>query len=350
MPTVAHIVTTGNFAGVERYVCDVAAETASRGWEVAVIGGNADRMPSAVGDSVRWEPGATPLQSLRSVLRLGRRDICHAHMTAAEAAAVATRPAHRAAVVSTRHFAARRGASRPGRIVAPWIGARLAREIAVGEFVAGHLERPPAAVIASGVPKSPCLWRSTNRVVLVLQRLEPEKDTLTALRAWQASRLADEGWSLRVVGEGSQQKMLKQWVASEAIPAVMFVGWTADTTRELRRAGILLASAPAEPFGLAVLEAMAAGVPVVACASGGHLETVGLLAGASLFPPGNAAGAATALRSILSRSVRSQMSTEGRRLVAERFTIERHVDRLLAQYEAARAKSASRALITAPRH
>ena len=59
MPRVVHIVTTGHFAGVERYVCDVAVETASRGWEVAVVGGNATRMPAALGNRVRWEPGTT---------------------------------------------------------------------------------------------------------------------------------------------------------------------------------------------------------------------------------------------------------------------------------------------------
>ena len=205
MPRVVHIVTTGHFAGVERYVCDVAAETASRGWDVAVVGGHSTRMPAALGNRVRWEPGTTALDALRSVRRLGRSDVCHAHMTAAEAIAVATRRLHRGRVVSTRHFAARRGASRAGRIVAPWIAAGLAREIAIGSFVAGQLERSPDAVVVSGVPQSPCLWAAANRVVLVLQRLEPEKDTITALDAWRTSRLADEGWSLRVVGEGSQR-------------------------------------------------------------------------------------------------------------------------------------------------
>ena len=343
MPRVFHIVISStHFGGVERYVCDVAAETASRGWEVAVVGGDTDRMSAALGTRVRWEPGSTPLQSLRSVLRLGRWDISHAHMTAAEAIAVATRRVHRAPVVSTRHFAAMRGASRVGRVIAPWIANGLAREFATGEFVAQHLERPPAAVVLSGVPQSRCLWRPTNRVVLVLQRLAVEKDTVTALRAWQASQLVADGWSLRVVGEGSQQRELERLVASEAIRGVVFTGGTDNVAGELQRAGILLASAPGEPFGLAVLEAMAAGVPVVACASGGHLETVGLVEGAAMFPPRDPAAAATALRSLLSDSKRARMSAEGQRIVAERFTVTQHVDRLLAQYEAVQAEATAR--------
>jgi len=335
MPRVVHIVTTKHFAGVERYVCDVAAETASRGWDVAVVGGHSRRMPAVLGNRVRWEPGTTALDALRSVRRLGRSDVCHAHMTAAEAIAVATRRLHRGQVVSTRHFAAKRGASRAGRIVAPWIAAGLAREIAIGTFVAGRLERPPDAVVVSGVPQSPCLWTASNRVVLVLQRLEPEKETITALGAWQASRLAEEGWMLRVVGDGSQRAALERWVASAGVSGVTFTGWTDDVPRELRAAGILLASAPAEPLGLAVLEAMAAGVPVVASASGGHLETVGQLAGPALFPPGDRVGAASALRSLLSGPERARLSAEGRRLLARCFSIERHVDRLLIEYETA---------------
>jgi glycosyltransferase involved in cell wall biosynthesis len=342
MPRVVHIVTTAGFAGVERYVCNVAAATAARGWDVAVVGGDRERMAAALADGVRWAPGSSALESLRSVLRLGRSDVAHAHMTVAEAIAVATRAAHRAPVVSTRHFAARRGASRAGRIAAPWIAKHLAREIAAGEFIAQHLERPPTAVVVDSVPQSACLWRATNRVVLVLQRLEAEKDTLTALRAWQTSRLIADGWSMRVVGEGSQRRELERRVESESIDGVEFTGWTNDVADELGRAGILLASAAAEPLGLSVLEAMAAGVPVVASASGGHLETIGATDGAQLFPPGNAPAAAVALRALHDDSMRARMSAAGRRVVAERFTIERHVDGLLRQYEAARAGAGPR--------
>jgi glycosyltransferase involved in cell wall biosynthesis len=341
MPRVVHIVTTANFAGVERYVCDVATETARRGWDVAVVGGHPERMPTALGDEVRWRPGHTAFGSVSSVLRLGRRDVCHAHMTIAEAVAVATRRVHCARIVSTRHFAAPRGASRAGRIVAPWIAARLAREIAMSEFVARHLERPPSAVAIGGVRPCPCLWRSTNRVVLVMQRLEPEKETLTALRAWQLSQMVDEGWTLRVVGEGSQRGSLELCAAREGIAGVTFADWTANVRGELEGAGILLAPAPADSFGLGVVEAMAAGVPVAACASGGHLETVGLLPEAALFAPRDGAATAATLRSLLSEEARARISSEGRRLVTERFTIERHVDLLLTQYDAARAGRAS---------
>src|SRR5882724_600699 len=127
MPSVVHVVTTGKFAGVERYVCNTAAELAGRGWDVTVVGGSAGHMPRALGSDVRWLPGATTIESTRSLIKLGRQDVCHAHMTIAEAVAMAARPFHRSAIVSTRHFAARRGSSPAGRVFAPVIAAGIDR-------------------------------------------------------------------------------------------------------------------------------------------------------------------------------------------------------------------------------
>src|SRR4051812_357409 len=151
MPSVVHVITTERFAGVERYVSEVARETAARGWETSVVGGDPMRMPQALGADVRWRPGAGPLSAVRSLAALGRHDVCHAHMTLAEAAALAARPFPRARVISPRHFAAPRGSTRAGGLAAKWIGPRLARQIAVSDFVARQLERPPDAVIRNGV-------------------------------------------------------------------------------------------------------------------------------------------------------------------------------------------------------
>jgi glycosyltransferase involved in cell wall biosynthesis len=341
MQRVVHVVVTSRLAGVERYVANTASELADRDWEVLVIGGDPRRMPQALAADVRWLPGATPIQAFRSLARIGRQDICHVHMTFAEAVGVAGRPLHRAPIVSTRHFAAARGSSPVVRALSPLISAQLAREIAVSRFVASRMERSPDAVLLNGVPPTPCLWRASSRVVLVLQRLEPEKDTLTALRAWQASRLWEDGWSLRVVGDGSERPMLEAWAQSQRIDAVTFAGWADDAEGELARAGVLLAPAPSDSVGLAVLEAMAAGVPVAASKGGGHLETAGRVREAPSFAAGDADEAATVLRLLLADAVRQRISAASRELVATDFSIDRHVDGLLTEYEAAHHETMS---------
>lgn len=336
MPRVVHVAVTRNAAGVERYVCAVAVELAKRDWAVSVVGGDPERIPALLPEEVRWLPGGEPFEALRSLRALGRQDVCHAHMTVAEAVSVASRPLHRAPVVTTRHFAARRGSSLPGRILAPLIARGLSREIAISEFVAAHTERAPDAVLRNAVPASPNLWHPSSRVVLVLQRLDAEKDTITALRAWEASRMWEEGWSLRIVGTGDEQGGLERWADRREIPAVTFAGWVSDVSSELASAGMLLATAPAEPFGLSVVEAMAAGVPVVAAAGGGHLETVALLDEPWLFPPGDAEAAAHGLQGLLPDASRAAASRAGRELVASQFSLSAHVDQLIDEYQEAR--------------
>ena len=335
MPSVVHIVTTNEFAGVERYVCNTATELTRRGWDVTVVGGHPRHMREALAEDVAWLPGATPTQALRSLAKLGKQDICHAHMTVAEAVAIAAKPLHGAVTVSTRHFGARRGSSIMGRLLAPLISAVLDRQIAVSNFVAARIERAPDAVVRNGISPLPQVWQPSNRVVLVLQRLEREKDTLTALRAWKQSRLFEEGWSLRVVGEGAERAKLEEWVTANRVSGVVFAGQTLDVESEFARAGILLAPGQSDSFGFGVVEAMSAGVPVVASAAGGHLETVGQIAEAPLFPPGDADAAAAALRALVSEERRTALSSAGRELAFEEFTIDRHVTGLLVEYEAA---------------
>lgn len=170
-----------------------------------------------------------------------------------------------------------------------------------------------------------------------MHRLEKEKDTLTALRAWQASNLSDEGWTLRIVGDGSQRGDLNDWVRANEVREVTFAGWRQAVSEEFARAGLFLAPAPAEPLGLGVLEAMAAGVPVVAARGGGHLETVGLLPDARLFRPLDPASAAEAIRSFVPDDARTAASERGRAMVEARYTIAHHVDQLLAEYATARS-------------
>lgn len=184
---VAHVVVTGNFAGTERYVCTVANHTAQRGLRIAVVGGDPRRMRAELNDEVSWFPGASLMQAGAALITLGRVSVCHAHLTLADALSVALRHWHRGQIVSTRHIAAPRGSSRAGALLSPWIARHVDCEIAISHYVAERLQQPPDVVIHNAVPGAPAQWSAENRSVLVLQRLEAEKDTATALRAWKSS-------------------------------------------------------------------------------------------------------------------------------------------------------------------
>ena len=91
----------------------------------------------------------------------------------------------------------------------------------------------------------------------------------------------------------------------------------------MQATGILLAPAAAEGLGLTVLEAMAAGLPVVAAGAAGHLETMGAAAEPAVFPPGDAVTAAALLARLADDvDLRDAYGAELQVIQRDRFTVE----------------------------
>lgn len=328
---VVQVVRSDSFAGVERYICDVSAELVTRGWEVAVIGGDPAMMVRTLPPTVRHVPARTTAAALRALIALGPLPLVHAHMTAAEAASVLSRPVTRTRVVATRHFAATRGQHPVVRALSALLSRAIAREIAISRFV-GERVGASAEVLLNGVPDVDGVLDAASRTVLVMQRLQAEKDTATALRAFAASGLADEGWRLVIAGRGPESGGLGALADELGVRAsVELSGFVADPARLRAEAAIFLASAPAEPFGLSVVEAMAAALPVVVADGGAHREVVadaGLL-----FPPGDVDVAAALLRRLAHRpDERAELGRRARARQRTELSLRRHVDRLEELY------------------
>jgi glycosyltransferase involved in cell wall biosynthesis len=331
--SIAHVVATDNFAGVERYISYVAPLQAAAGWDVIVIGGNSDDMARTLGSSVRHVSGSTLQAAAKALVRFrGQCDLVHAHMTTAEFAAVATVPFHRAKVVTTRHFAALRGSTDPARIAGRVLVRGLAAQISISQFVADSIHEP-SVIIPNGVPHAVAATRGTHRV-LVAQRMEAEKDTHLALEAWAKSRLAEQGWTLAFAGRGSQESSLRGRARDLGVDkSVEFLGFVDDLNSELDDASIFLATALAEPFGLSVAEAMAKGVPVVASAAGAHRETVGAVAPELLFEPGDSDACAELLRRVAEDHTKVPWGARLRACQQAEFSLDGHVVRLLSLYD-----------------
>lgn len=326
---IVHVVLSTRFAGVERHIASLAAGQAAIGHRVRVAGGDPTAMRAILsGTGVGVLPAASLLRTARVVDNNRHADILHVHMTAAEAAAVLSPRAWRIPVVSTRHFARRRGASRAGHLAAPVIPRRIAAEISVSDYVAGHIGAP-SIVVHPGVPVVTARFPAEQResTVLVVQRLEAEKRTDVAVRAFARSGLAQLGWRLDVVGDGAQRAMLERLAGQFGIAAsTRFLGHRDDVMHLINRAGMLLAPCPVEALGLSVLEAMAAGLPVVASGAGGHLETVGSVAEAALFAAGDADAAAARLVALASDlDLRERYGAALQEVQRQRFTIEAQV-------------------------
>lgn len=331
---ITQVIVTDAFAGTERYAIEIGSELARRGHDVRVVGGAAGAMQRLLPPEVGWRPGSTAPQAVRELVRGGRRDIVHSHITKADFAAMMAAPATGGARISTRHITARRGWSPTAARLARVVRAGLAQELAVSAFVADAVETTVDQVVVNGVRSVPDVTAGRERVVLVAQRLAAEKETLLALHAWAASGLAERGWELQVAGDGPQRDEVA--AAAESVPGVRLLGWVDDMDRLLDSAAILLAPASAEPCGLTVLEAMAHGLPVVAPHSGGPLETLGRLPGAATFAAGDVAGAAAQLRRLADDDdARAAYGIALRTLQRRELTLEVHVDRLESIYLAA---------------
>jgi glycosyltransferase involved in cell wall biosynthesis len=145
--------------------------------------------------------------------------------------------------------------------------------------------------------------------------------------------ICGDGWKL-----AAMRRLAERLGVSER---VHFRGWVGaeQLARELAEASIVaVPSLWPEPFGLAGIEAFAAGRPVVASATGGIGDWLHDGVNGLSVEPGDAGALARALNDLLADPDRqATMGRAGRRTVAERFTREHHVAALIEAYGRARA-------------
>ena len=331
--SIVHAVRSDGFAGVERYVATVADELAKRQHRVTVIGGDPVAMRNVIANrAVTVVPGATTSRVARELARHARGvDIVHVHMTAAETAALVAWPLVRKPTIATRHFASRRGSTIARRTVAPLIRRMLVTEIAISDFVA-RASGPGVRTLRNGVPIDDPV-DPAKPVVLVAQRLAPEKNTGEALEAWVRSGLGARGWELWIAGDGGDRPGLEAQAAALDAVGVRFLGRREDMKCLRASAGMFLAPAPAEPFGLSVAEAMACGLPVVAAAGGGHLETVARATPDCVYPPGDVVRCAELLAGLASDVARRrQIGASLQAFQRQALTLDAHIDGLVGIY------------------
>jgi glycosyltransferase involved in cell wall biosynthesis len=127
---------------------------------------------------------------------------------------------------------------------------------------------------------------------------------------------------LAIAGEGPDRPALEERIRRHALgSSVMLLGDRKDIGALLGACDLFVFPSHNEGFGLALLEAMAAGRPVVATRLPVFLEFVEEGTCAELFTGGNSADLARAILTVLDDPARMEsMGREGRRIVTERFT------------------------------
>jgi len=171
------------------------------------------------------------------------------------------------------------------------------------------------------------------RVLTHVSNFRPLKRVEDVVRIFAAVR-AEIPSRLDLVGEGPERARIEDLVASLGLrDHVRFLGESGDLVALLQQSDLFLLPSQTESFGLAALEAMACGVPVVATDVGGVAEVVvdgetGFLAAA-----GDVASMTTHARRLLTDEVlRQRMSHAARHLAVTRFRLSPAVDRYEATY------------------
>lgn len=153
-------------------------------------------------------------------------------------------------------------------------------------------------------------------------RLHPDKDQATLLRGFaQALPQLPAGARLAILGKGRLEQSLKALAVELGVAAqVDFVGQVPEARRYFPAFDVFALSSDHEPFGMVLLEAMVAGVPVAATACGGASEVVEGVG--VLFPLGDATALARSLQLLagMSEQQREQCKAGALERLHERFS------------------------------
>lgn len=331
---VLHVIVSDQFAGVEQFVLRLALQQVADGHEVRVAGGDPDVLAGALrAAGARFAPARGISEAIRAI-RASDAQVVNSHMTAADIAAIGARMLGRRhpALVSTRHFALRRGTRGPAGVYRA-IERLLDAEIAISHAVANAIG-VPSTVVHSGIDTPPLSGAPRERTVLMAQRLQPEKRTDVGIRAFAASGIAADGWTLEIAGVGPLGPELVSLADRLGVSeSVRLLGFRHDLPERMQRAGMLLATTPNEGLGLTVMEAMGAALPVVAVDAGGYTELLSGVEGAELFPADDAGAAAHRLRGLADDSAaRDKLGRAQRARQAKAFTLRAQADGTAAVY------------------
>jgi glycosyltransferase involved in cell wall biosynthesis len=167
------------------------------------------------------------------------------------------------------------------------------------------------------------------RVLLCVSRLVKQKGVDVAVRALPVVRERHPDAVLVVLGEGPERAELGG-------EGVYLLGRVGDPAAWYRRAEVLVHPARWEGFGLAILEAMLAAVPVVATRVSSIPEIVRDGETGLLVPPDDPEALAAALDRVLSeKTLRVAYGEAGLRRARDEFSVERMARRTLEVYEQA---------------
>lgn len=313
--------------GVQSHVRGLAAALLERGHEVRVLAPGRGRaretwvrfvsLPYSISYAGTVAPigvGPYSVRAIRRQIGAFSPDVVHVHEPFTPSTSMYTAlSASGTPVVATFHAYLNR--SRLLAVAAPVlrpVAKRIARSIAVSSaaaaFASGPLGYLPT-IIPNGVDTKAFAEAGTvapsglpdGRVVLWVNRLDPQKGFSVALGAFGRMARANDDLTLVVAGDGPERD-LERALPSELRDRIVMLGNVPHDTLPGYFAAADAFISPAtgqESFGIVLIEAMAAGAPVVASDIPGYREVVTSGENGLLVPSGSAEALADAVGAVL---------------------------------------------------
>lgn len=331
------------FGGGERHLADLSNALVDLGDEVyaASVTGSPlwselSFLPNESMLPLRRENYVKNVASLAAFIRAHDIEIVHAHAARDyHLAALAVKLASRSRLVLTRHTLF------PLRRINKPILSGASRVIAVSQAVAeslrqnGVIDSSKITVIQNGIDtdrfaKSVSSASDSPVLVGTVGHLAPIKGHDLFVRA--AALVSAERPDVRfmIIGEDKSPQMdhrrsLEQLIAELGLHGVVTMpGWRDDIDVALSSLTLFVSAARSEPFGLAIVEAMAAGLPIVATASEGALEIIEDGVSGRLVPTDNPETLAQAVKDLLDNPVEcSRLARNAQRVARDHYSLAR---------------------------
>lgn len=344
--------------GMLRHLLDLLRYLDRSLFQPLVAGPPQGKLPCAIGSlgvdfiplplKGNWQPWQYPRlrEELSGFIRRAGINLVHTH--GVHAGLVGRWAAHRAGVpvIATAHnFVYSRPGPRWQKAALAWYQRRLVPItdcfIAVSQGLAQELQRvegvPPGKIVTiyngvdldrlavafgrAGEKRLPFL--ADGPVVGTIARLIPEKGVDVFLRACALIVRVEPQVRFLIIGDGPSRRALEELAGRLGLgERAFFVGQVEEAASLLPFLDVYVQPSRQEGFSLAVLEAMAAGLPIVASSTGGLVEVVRPGENGYLVAPGDWEGLAREILFLLRHpGLARHLGRAGRRLVAARFGV-----------------------------
>ena len=352
---IAHVMSTRGVAGAERIMAALVAEGQARDCAQLVL------VPFASDGSEKLaevcQPAAYRARSCASPLALPQLwrwvrqeladfqpDVVHAWLFHATVTVATIPDCKDTARVLTHAYGEGIRLSRNAWVrehLDRWAGRRFDRVVGLSDsvcrFLLAEYRYPPAKVLRispgwEGQPKEAV--KGVAPTILCVAKLRPEKGHDLLLDAFDLVRR--EVPEARLVLAGNGDELARLTTRCEAMglgDSTQFLGAVDDVWGCLSSAHVFALASRTEAFGIAVLEAMAAGLPVVAPNTGGIPELVVPGVTGQLYPPGDHKEMARHLIDILTSPGMASSMGESARKAAEPLRMDKAVARYYDLYD-----------------